>query len=222
MSAEGLRGYLLDVFQRQVGQRSMLCAIGLLENGQTFGILDDQDIPGFYVRDQDLPLVKMSIGATAVEIVECGWQTMDGETVLRLQGLQRVLNQLEKSLRQAGVRTYEADLNPATRFMLDRGIGRTVQLGGDWRPGNGVDRAYHNPVLEAVEWTPELAVLSLDIETDYKASQVYAVSLVGQGPQSRHQVAEVHLVGEGLPEDPHAAICYADERSDASWGGGAD
>jgi len=68
-------------------------------------------------------------------------------------------------------------------------------------------------VLEAVEWTPELAVLSLDIETDDKASQVYAVSLVGQGPQLRHQVAQVHLVGEGLPEDPHAAICYADERA---------
>ena len=70
---------------------------------------------------------------------------------------------------------------------------------------------YIDPQISVSDWEPPLAVLALDIETNEEATEVYAVSLVGIGPQTKHQTEEIHIVGETRDDDPADLTCHATE-----------
>jgi len=207
---EGIRGFLLHVFQRQQGRRTALYAVGRLETGETFGLLDSRARPGFYVRVSDRERVRYRDGG---KLRECGLATMDGEAVERIdcQTL-RSARRLAKQLQEGGVRTYEADLNYCHQYLIERNLRGSVRIFGESQQGRGVDRVYIDPRLEACEWEPELAVLALDIETEGEETAVLAVSLVGSGSEEKHRVEEIHLVGEGVAGDEENVFCHADEQ----------
>ena len=209
-----LRGFLLHVFQRQEQDGTATCAIGRLENGQTFAFYDDREQPGFYVRAVDLEAVRQLIEADEIRCDEGGWSTMDGEAAVRLStGRVSILRKLSDSLKLQGVRTYEADVNHSLHYLINRTLRGAVRIGGPWRPGEGIDRVYTNPQLEPDDWEPELAVLVLDIETNIETDEVFAVSLVGTGPGEGQRLEEIHLVGEERQGDPDHLYCHADEKA---------
>ena len=186
--------------------------IGKLETGETFGFVDDREPPRFFVRASDS--VRAEVFGRKLQIASeaCALSTMDGESVVQFTaGQVSPLRDLETSLREEAIRTYEADLNPALRYLMDRDLLGSLKIRGSWRCGTGVDRVYINPGLVPSEWEPDLAVLVLDIETDPKASQVYAISLVGTGPEERHRFEEVMMVGTPLPDDPPNTACFEGE-----------
>ena len=205
------RGFLLHVFPRQQGGKTTVCAIGRLENGQTFGLVDDRQQPSFYVRQSDGEALTKRGGIAGAP---CDRSTMDGEPVLEVSSpLTSPLRRMARSLERDGIRTYEADFSHTARFLVDRQLNGAVQIGGPWRPGDGVDRVYQNPQLSPATWEPQLAVLSLDLETNRQASQIWAASLVGTGPTPEHQLEEIHLLGAATSDDPPHVHCHADEHA---------
>ncbi len=203
------RGFLLHVFPRQQGGKTTVCAIGRLQNGETFGLVDDRQQPSFYVRQSDSDALARRDGITGVPSDR---STMDGEPVLEVKSpLSAALRRLARGLERDGVRTYEADFSHTGRFLVDRQLNGSVHIEGPWRPGDGVDRVYQNPHLTPASWEPHLAVLALDLETDREASQIWAASLVGTGPDAKHQLEEIHLVGAPTAQDSPKAHCHADE-----------
>ena len=209
----GIRGFLLHVFHRLQQGRTVVYAVGKLETGETFGLLDRRAEPGFYIRVSDREKARLRVERAGGTLVESESTTMDGEGVVRvncrtLAGLRR----LAKQLQDGDVRTYEADLNYSHQYLMERGLRGSVRIAGAWQPGRGVDRVYIDPELTPCEWEPELAVLTLDIETEEENTRVCAVSLVGTGPEKKHRIEEIHLVGEPEREDPANAICHPDEK----------
>ncbi|MAE65639.1 MAG: DNA polymerase II [Phycisphaeraceae bacterium] len=211
-------GFLLDVFHRRKGDRFAVFGIGRLESGETFGFVDDREPPGFWIRASELDRAQHLAPAEGIAIDPVHavdpnqWTTLDGETVTfaggeRLADTKAFATRLEEH----GVRTYEADISPSRRFLINRGIRGGVRVHGPWQPGHDVDRVYLDPDLAPEDWAPALAVLALDIETDARAERVYAVSLVGTGPGPRHVTEEVHLVGRPGDDDPDCATCHPDE-----------
>ncbi len=179
-------GFLLHVFQRNRGDRTIVFAVGRLESGETFALADHQQRPSFYVRDSDADAVRQTAGAgNDLALEQTDWTTMDGETVVRVAAkrVQRLRSIAEK-LREDEIRTYEADVVFARQYLMDRGIRGSVRISGSWRPGTGVDRVYTDPVMEPGDWQPALSVLVLDIETLPDASQVLAISFVGMAVPS--------------------------------------
>jgi DNA polymerase II len=209
-----LSGYVLHVFHRQERGRVALYAVGRLQNGQTFGLVDTRLQPLFYIRRSDTAVTTAAGTAHRARISACGLTTMDGEPVLRVE-CRRLgdIRDLAAELATQGVRTYEADLNFDHQYRTERGLRGSIQLSGPWRPGRDVDRIYVDPPLERDSWVPKLAVLVLDIETDMESGQVLAVSLVGDGPLEQHRTEEIHLVGDPLPDDRPSFHCHGDEPS---------
>ena len=224
-------GFLLHVFQRNQGDRTLVFAVGRLESGETFALADHEQRPAFYVREGDAEAVRQAAGAKDdVGLEQTSWTTMDGEAVVRVAAnrVQR-LRALSDKLYEREIRTYEADVVFARQYLMDRGLRGSVRICGPWRPGTGVDRVYTNPTLQPGDWMPALSVLILDIETLPDASEVLAISFVGmQIPsatdtgtdqdssdlraESVDQIAEIHIVGEPADDDPPALHCHADER----------
>ena len=208
------RGFLLHVFHRLHKGQDVLCAVGKLENGETFGLMDTRLRPFFYCRASDRETVTRRVHECGAELLDSRFETLDGEAVLRVEcarvgALRRLGNQLE----QEGIRTYEADLNFGLHCLMEMGLRGAVQIEGEWQAGKGVDRVCVDPMLLPVDCEPALALLVLDIETAPDASEVYAVSLVGGGTEAKHRVEEIHLVGEAAAGDPKNLCCYVDERA---------
>lgn len=212
MSDAGDNAYLLHVFHRRHRGCDVIHAVGRLENGQTFGLMDRRAKPAFYVRTEDAeewqPIVAHD-RAVAVDVALC---TLAGDGVVRIE-CDRVgqMRALAQRLGERGIRTYEADLNFSLHYAIERGLCGSVHLSGSWKPGQGVDRVYVDPSIAAADWHPELSLLVLDIETAPDASEVYAVSLVAGTVGVEPNVCEIHLVGSASSDDADEMHCYPDE-----------
>ncbi|MDP6702109.1 MAG: hypothetical protein QGH25_20825, partial [Candidatus Latescibacteria bacterium] len=158
------RGFLLHVFHRLHKGRDVLYAVGKLESGATFGLMDTRWRPFFYCRVSDRD--KVAQRAHGAELVDGELATVDGERVLRVECARvGALRRLARQLEQDGIRTYEADLNFGLHCLMEAGLRGGVEIDGAWQPGTGVDRIYVDPQLMPTDYEPELALLVLDIET---------------------------------------------------------
>lgn len=87
---------------------------------------------------------------------------------------------LRRELGEKGVRTFENDVWPADRFLMERFI-----FGGLQILGNGVKEGdttvYLNPQIKPAEMTPNFLICSLDIETGADGS-LYSIGVHYSGP----------------------------------------
>jgi DNA polymerase-2 len=206
------RGFLLHTFHRNQGDGTTLFGVGRLESGQTFALADSRQKPAFYLRASELARARpFCLGAGAELEQDTGLTTMDGEAVVRV-ALRKAyqLRRLAEGLQDNKLRTYEADFAFPRQYLVDRGIRGGLRLTGPWRQGNGVDRVYLEPELEADDYEPALSVLAIDIETTPDASRVLACSLVLWGDNTT-AVEEAHLVGDSA-DDMAAILWHASEK----------
>jgi DNA polymerase-2 len=113
---------------------------------------------------------------------------------------------LRDRLQAAGMRTFEADVRFAVRYLIDRGIKGGCEIDGEWAPGSGLSRIYRNPVLRPSRAAVDLRVLSFDIETDGLGDRLLAISMFGPG------VDEVLIVDQADRAMPERARRCTDER----------
>ena len=96
------------------------------------------------------------------------------------------------------------DIRFAYSYLRDRDLRGTIAIEGPWQPEGRLRRVYRNPELTPADYFPTLRVLSLDIETDPKARNAFAIGLAGLGAD------RVLIVGPG---PLRGAECFPDERA---------
>ncbi|MDF1567805.1 MAG: DNA polymerase II [Spirochaetaceae bacterium] len=83
-------------------------------------------------------------------------------------------------LADSGVRTWESDVRPEDRFLMERFIRGSARIAGEVRQ-EGVLTTYPHPKLSPSEWCPSLRTLSLDIETG-RDGRLYGIAIDANGP----------------------------------------
>ncbi len=187
MAASTDRGFILQPTERTHAGRTEVHLVGRLENGETFAVIDRRTPPCFFVRLTDDEPARAVIAKEGLSVLPFASdrRTMDGAPVLRVESPTVSASQrLRDALHREAIRTYEADIKPSTRLLMDRQLHGAVEIEGEWRKGRRVGRIYENPRLAPCELEPRLAVLSLDIETDARAATVYAVGLFFMDPRA--------------------------------------
>ena len=105
------KGYILHSFSRYHEGRCQIFIIGSLENGQTFGIVEDRFKPFFYIRASEKELAASVLAKSSLSFKESPHTTMDGEALLRLSHADtHKLRRIADKLKDSKVRTYEADV----------------------------------------------------------------------------------------------------------------
>ena len=145
-------------------------------------------------------------GERAVELRPLQLQDFQRRPVLGLYCQQhRQLIQLDKSLREAGVDVYEADIRPPERYLMERFITAPVWFDGDV----GADGVLRNAQLKpAADYRPPLRLVSLDIETN-AFGDLYSIALEGCGQR------QVYMLGptpQQAPPDLGFALEFCDSR----------
>jgi DNA polymerase-2 len=198
------RGFVLQPTYRIEAGRPVLHLYGKLEDGRSFLVRDDREVPHFYVLTDDSSRAH-AVGARPLP--PTGEVTLDGRPVARVEVLAPSdAPSLRVRLRRAGVPCYEADVRFAMRYLIDRDIRGSLSIDGLGQPREGIGLVFHNPAVAPVDWTPRLSVLSFDIETDPQARRLLSIGLHGCG------ASEVLLLDPGGHDCPAGAVAFATEK----------
>ena len=205
------RGFLVDMYHRYRNGATEFYGIGRLETGESFGIIDDRQVPRFFIRNSDRAQAEPLIRGAACR--ESGFSTMDTEPVYSVEApQQQKLRRLAESLASRGIRTYEADINFSHQYLMDHEISGSLSITGDWRPSEYLGRVYHNPQVGPAEWNPNLSILALDMETNVETGAILGISLVLYFTGAGEEQERMFMVGEPRTDDPDYLTCCATEQ----------
>jgi DNA polymerase-2 len=173
------RGFILQPTYRVESGGPVVHLFGRLEDGRSFLVRDRRLVPHFYVETADAARAR-ELGARRQAPADR--VTLSGRAVVRVEVREPSdTPPLRDRLEKAGIRTYEADVRFAMRYLIDRGVRGSLEIRGEARETPGLGLVFEDPEVSPADWTPRLPVLSLDIETDPAARRLLAVSLHGCG-----------------------------------------
>ena len=173
------RGFILQPTYRVEAGAPVVHLFGRLEDGRSFLVRDRRLTPRFYVEAADAARARER---GARRQAPSGRVTLTGRPVVRVEVSEPAdTPPLRDRLEKAGIRTHEADVRFAMRYLIDRGVRGSLEIRGEGRESPGVGVVFEDPEIGPGDWTPRLSVLSLDIETDPSARRLLAASLHGCG-----------------------------------------
>lgn len=199
------RGFILQSTYRIEAGKPVVLIYGKLESGGSFLIRDTQQVPAFYIRRADADRAR-TLGAPIRE-EDPARVTLRGEPAVRVEvRVPQDVPPLREKLAAENVECYEADVPFASRYLIDRGIRGSLEIQGNPRPGCGTGAVFENPLVLPSDWTPHLSILSLDIETDPRATRLLSVALAGCG------ASEVLFFSPPGYTSPSGSVGYPDEK----------
>ncbi len=89
---------------------------------------------------------------------------------------QRELIDAAEELTSQNIKTYESDIDPVRRFLMERFINVQVKVTGNASHKSNITR-FVNPKLEACEIYPNFLIASIDIETGVKNGMLYSIAV---------------------------------------------
>ncbi|MDO8480483.1 MAG: 3'-5' exonuclease, partial [Nanoarchaeota archaeon] len=191
-----MEGFIVYPTYRVVDGKAHILLFGRLTNGESFLTINEFK-PYFWVRERDsekAQKILKELDAKNITVETSDFKNFDDEPVAKVTlTLPGEVPELRKIFMERAIPSYEADIRFAYRFLIDYDIKAGVSITGtpESRPEFAVDKVFFNPEIAPAKCEAKLRVLSIDIETDMKASNIYAISLYSE------RVKKVLLIGEG-------------------------
>ncbi|WP_300673646.1 DNA polymerase II [Desulfoluna sp.] len=183
-----LEGYILTRERLDAGNTHRLRYSGVSDRGP-FEISVTNHQPLFFIlRDAPLPPKSFHCKRRAVDLTD-----FDGRAVDALYfKTQNLLFKARQYYEETNVQTFEADVYPEDRYLMERFIHGGVEIHGPCQVRNGVTQ-FVNPTIRKSDYTPLFSVLSLDIETGQKG-ELYSIACHFKGRPGEQPAPEVGLV----------------------------
>ncbi len=174
-----MKGFVTYSTYDEIDGQTIIQLFGRLENNQTFAALKKFN-HYFYITEKDAKKLDKYLGKYKIEKTEL--KNFDGENVVKISSSShRELNKLHHAIHHKTA-TYEADIKPHMRFLIDHNILGGINIEGEYETSGSqkIDRIYREPEITHAEAKPELKVISLDIETDKTAEKLICIGLYGK------------------------------------------
>jgi len=174
-----MRGLIIHPTYRTGNGKSFVHLYGRLENGESF-LTVTEFRPYFYIKKEDL---NTALNVEQLEFEDTDMRTFSGDKVVKiLTQYPSDVAELRRRLQERNIECYEADIRFAYRFLIDCNIRGFVNIEGDYRKGERVDRAYEGPELEPAEaCTIPLKTVSLDIEVNETTGEIVCLTIYNGG-----------------------------------------
>ncbi|OGU70195.1 MAG: hypothetical protein A2V93_03965 [Ignavibacteria bacterium RBG_16_34_14] len=122
---------------------------------------------------------------------------------------QKDLKTADALLNSKGITTYEADIDPARRYLMEKSINAQVSISGNIIVKEKV-LSFINPKVKPAKVTPEFSIASLDIETGEK-NLLYSIAVYLK--KNNEEIKKVFMLSEEEGTLCHYAECFSSERS---------
>lgn len=114
-----------------------------------------------------------------------------------------------EGLNQTDVTTYESDVDPLRRFLMEKSINSQMEITGVAEQKDSITK-FVNPIIEPCDITPDFIVASIDIETGAKTNRLYSIAVHVTGKKSEHK--KVFMIGEKPKRSAEFISFFTDER----------
>ena len=123
---------------------------------------------------------------------------------------QKELRDLTDTIHQADVTTYESDVDPLRRYLMEKSINSQMLVSGI-ADKKGFITKFINPTVKPSDVTPNFVIASIDIETGAKTNQLYSIAVHITGKEGEHK--KVFIIGNKPKSHAEFISFYQDERT---------
>jgi DNA polymerase-2 len=121
---------------------------------------------------------------------------------------QRDLRTAIEEIENMGIKTFESDVDPSRRFLMEKFINAQLQVEGICEKKRNF-YSFSNPIIEPCDVTPTLLIASIDIETGIQNTQLYSIAVHLSGKTEEKKVL---IVSEDKVELPDYVRTFRDEK----------
>ncbi|MAF35830.1 hypothetical protein CL622_01785 [archaeon] len=196
-----MKGYIINTIYETKDDEVTVKLFGRLSNGKSF-LATKKSKPYFYILKKDQAKAKKL--EEIIDIEKSLFKDFDGKPVVKLYTkIPSDVAAARHTLKQDGVKTYEADIRFTQRFLIDNGLKQAVEITGPSKKGKRVDLIFSEPKIKPVEFSPKPIILSIDIETNRFAKKIFSIALYMDGYE------KVFCSKKFIHKD---AICFENEK----------
>jgi len=143
------------------------------ENGPMQVFINQQQAV-FFIRQSDISAVEKIIHSTAAEIKKINLKDfrLNPMAAVYCNSLQ-YFYRFRDTLREHEIAVYESDIRPTERYLTERFITAPVTIHNPQKLTRLV-----NPAIKPDHYQPTFRLMSIDIETDYKTSELFSIAYI--------------------------------------------
>ncbi|MBS3083239.1 DNA polymerase II [Candidatus Pacearchaeota archaeon] len=170
-----MKAHIVNISSITNEDKTLIQIFGRLENNKSFATVIPF-VPYFYIRESDAEKAKNVLESTLIEKTK--FTNKNKENVLKISHENKTeLIKIIKAVHQKDINTYEADLTPTMRFIIDNNLYNTIDITGETEPSELVDVIFKDAKIKPTHANIPLKVLSLDIETNKKTEELFCIGL---------------------------------------------
>ena len=175
-----MKAYILQADYNELNEKTIVKLFGKLESGKSFASINIIE-PYFFIKQDDSKKLKPYLSKYQAQ--ETSLTNFAHDKVLKISHpLQSELNKLISYLHESSTETYEADIKPHQRFLIDNDILGSIDIKSQNsetlnEAGQRVDVIFSNPEISPSNFVPSLKVLSIDIESDENSDKLFCIGL---------------------------------------------
>ena len=186
--------------------QNILKFIGTSEAFGAVEILISNNKPVFFVENKSLinPLLKNHLRK------ETKLKNFDHQPVDAIYlNTQKELITLADTLHLSEIKTFESDVDPLRRFLMEKNINSQLRITGIADQKKSITK-FSNPTIEPCEISPNFVIASIDIETGAKTNQLYSIAAHITGKKGEHK--KVFMIGDKPKRSPEFISYFSDDR----------
>lgn len=163
-----MKAFIIDADYDTIEDKTIVSLFGRAENGRSFVSIREFE-PYFFIESKDLKKAEKYLSKFKVEKTKL--TNFKNLPVIKISGKNTAeINKLYPALHHLEIDTYEADVKPVQRFLMDNDILSSINIEGEYEPSERIDRVYKNAKIKPIEFFPELKIISIDTESDEKGN----------------------------------------------------
>src|SRR3989344_5002570 len=184
-----MKGFIIYTDSLNQDEQTLVRLFGKLENGQSFCTIHNVK-PYFFIKKED----KKHLPKGDLEVEETKLTDFKENSVIKITAKnQTELNKTSSELHKNEIDTYEADIKPHNRFLIDHHLLNSIELSGEAEPSERIDKIYKNPKITLSSFIPELKVISVDLESDKEADKLFCIGLYGKNYKKNFLISDKNI-----------------------------
>jgi DNA polymerase-2 len=194
------KAFIIDQTYSINEEQTQIELYGKLDSKQSFLAIFPFN-PYFYILESDQKKVSKYLKNFKVE--KTSLTNFQSKKVIKISHSSHLeLNKLYKVIHKS-IPTFEADLKPNQRFLLDKNILSTLEISyDDYQTSEKIDKIFHNPEISPInDYKPNLKIASIDTESS--GNELYCLSIVSENYKKVFMLTQHNL--------PNVVSCSSEE-----------
>ena len=191
-----MKGFVTYSTYEVIDEKTYIQLFGKLDNAESF-VIQQKHSPYFYVKEKDIAKIKSLLKNYKIE--KTNMKDFSGNKVTKIiSNTQADQKKLSSTIHKKDLFTYEADIKPTTRFMIDKEILGPIEIEGDYERAEKVDRFYNHPKIKPLkekDYKPKLKTISIDLESDKNTNKLFCIGLYGENYEKNFLISNEEISG---------------------------